>query len=184
MLSARAYTMSTQSRFGEDEEVREGGESPWFCTAALEISPPRESDEWGRVKSSGKCINKLSSPLFLCILFQVQLQVPPPVPVSSNAKPSRGAAVSLWDCVSHFRSFCEIHVSTFTFCMSPDVSHWCHTSPSSPRMSLLCLCEAARAPCASLFIGLSVAASFHHSNTTLTRTGGILPHFCSFSHRI
>lgn len=96
---------------GRISRLEKEGSHPPFCRAAVEIPPPPESDEWGRV-SSGKSINKLSSPLFFCILFQVQLPVPPPVPVSNDSKPSRSAVVSLANRLCHFWSFWEIHIST------------------------------------------------------------------------
>lgn len=117
----------------------------------MEISPPPESDERGRVKSSGERINKLSSPLFLSlslsILFQVQLQVPPPVPVSTNAEPSTGAAVPLGNSpLSRFRSFGETHLSTVTslhVCLAgvapARLSVCLSLSPASPPPLCACL---------------------------------------------
>lgn len=79
---------------GRISRLEKEGKSPSLCRAAVEISLPPESDEWERVESSGNSINKLSSPLLFCILFQVQLPGPPPVPVSNDSKPSTSAVVS------------------------------------------------------------------------------------------
>lgn len=79
---------------GRINRLGKEGKSPSFSRGAVEISLPPESDEWGRFESSGNSINKLSSLLLFCILFQVRLPVPPPVPVSNDSKPSTSAIVS------------------------------------------------------------------------------------------
>lgn len=119
-----------------------------------------------------QCINKFSALLPFCALFQVQLLVHPPVLVSDIAKAKskllfHSETVSL----SHFGSFLKFTFQPFMspsacFLMCPSLM-WCsagspvsHFSfPMSPR------CAAARAPCASLLIGLSVAMSFHPSTS-------------------